>query len=194
MKQFLMIGAAALLTACAAPEQPDYWTATRTGHGTQPAPAAAPQGGTDYRTVALAEAGQHISVMRPGLHQTRTGAPWLVFHSSGYRNGGTPLTGRAAAEAALAYASSKWKSPYAVQTRAGDARTRFRIVTADGSSFAVLNKILLPLKHPATSDTEALKQLYGHAAQLSGCTVTGPALVRRASGSADGLAVPVACF
>ncbi|MEW2912429.1 hypothetical protein [Leisingera sp. JC11] len=193
MRQFLMIGAAALLAACTAPEKPDYWTATRTGYGPQPAAAAAASGGPDYRTAALAEAGQYTSVMRPGLHKTRTGAPWLVFHSSSYRNGGTPLTGRTAAQSALTYASSKWTSPYAAQTHAGGAKTRFRIVTADGSSFAVLNKIRLPLKHLAVSDKEALKQLYGHVAQLSGCTVTGPALTQRVNGTVERLAAPVAC-
>ncbi|MBY6067186.1 hypothetical protein KUW17_10575 [Leisingera aquaemixtae] len=193
MKQFLMIGAAALLAACAAPEQPDYWTATRTGHGAQPAAASTSAGGPDYRTAALAEAGQYTSVMRPGLHKTRTGAPWLVVHSSRYRSSGTPESAPAAARSAMAYMSSKWKAPYAAKARHGDANARFRIVTVDGRSFAVLNRIRLPLKHLFVSDGEALKQLYGHAAQLSGCTVTGPALIRRVDGTAEKLAAPVVC-
>lgn len=192
MKQFLMIGAAALLAACAAPEQPDYWSASRTSYGAQPV-AGVETGGPDYRTAALAEAGYYTSAMRPGLHKTRTGAPWLVFHSSRYQGGGQPQAGRAAAQSAMAYSSSKWKSPYAAQTRLGDARTRFRIVTVDGSSFAVLNKIRLPLKHLFVSNREQLEKLTEYAAQLAGCTVTGPALVRRVDGAAQKLAAPVVC-
>lgn len=193
MKRVLMIAAAALLAGCAAPQQPDYWTATRIGHAGAPAVAADTAGGPDYRTAALAEAGQFVSAMRPGLHKTRTGAPWLVFHSASYRSGGVPLSGRAAAQSAMSYASSKWKTPYAAQTHAGGAKTRFRIVTADGNSFAVLNRIRMPLKYLAVSDKDALKQLYGHVARLSGCTVTGPALTQRVNGTVEKLAAPVAC-
>lgn len=192
VKQFLMIGAAALLAACGAPEKPDYWSATRTGYGAQPV-AGAETGGPDYRTAALAEAGYYTSAMRPGLHKTRTGAPWLVYHSARYQGGGQPQAGRAAAQSAMAYSSSKWKSPYAAQTGLGDARTRFRIVTVDGSSFAVLNKIRLPLKHLFASDREQLEKLTEYAAQLAGCTVTGPALVQRVDGAAQKLAAPVVC-
>ncbi|WP_152618475.1 hypothetical protein [Leisingera sp. ANG-Vp] len=193
MKQFLMIGAAALLAACSAPEQTDYWSATRTGYGTQAAVQTAAPGTPDYRTAALAEAGVYTTAMRPGLHKTRTGAPWLVTHTARYQAGGAPSAGRAAAQTAMGYMSSKRKSPYAAQTHLGKSRARFRIVTVDGSSFAVLFKISLQLKYLVASDKEALKQLYTHVAELSGCQVTGPALIKRQDGVAVQLAAPVAC-
>ncbi|WP_156927437.1 hypothetical protein [Leisingera methylohalidivorans] len=199
MKQFLMIGAAALLAACAAPEKPDYWSATRAGHSSQAAGHAEAQtaaSSTDYRAAAEAELGGY-NAMRPGLHKTRTGAPWLVAHSAGFQAGGARLAPREAAGAALAYKASERRTPYAAKTHLGDARTRFRIVTVDGSSFAVLFAISLPKAGQQTGQqtgsSAPLQALTAYVAQISGCTVTGAPLAERDGGQLRRLAVPVRC-
>lgn len=189
MKQILTIAAAALLAACSAPQKPDYWTATRAGYGV--ADSSAADSGS-YRAGAEA-ALEGPAVMRPGLHQTRTGAPWLVAHSAGFQAGGARLSGSAAAQAAIAYKLGERKSPYAAQTGLGEARTRFRIVTIDGSSFAVLFAIRMPKAELRAAGSDALRDLTAYAAQISGCAVTGPALVQRDRGAVDRLAAPVHC-
>lgn len=195
VKQFLMIGAAALLAACSPLDEPDYWSATRTGHGVQSAvQAQAPaEEGTDYRAAALADAGYSGAAMRPGLHKTLTGAPWLVAHSAGFQAGGVRQTGQQAAGSALTYMASERKSPYAAKTHLGDAQTRFRIVTVDGSSFAVLFAINMPNKELRAKDSPALRNLTAHAARISGCSVTGAAVAQRDGGLVRRLAAPVRC-
>ncbi|WP_264210643.1 hypothetical protein [Leisingera thetidis] len=190
MKLAMILPAAALLAACAAPETPDYWAATRTGFGAQAGAHAA--GGTDYRASAAAELAP-AAAMRPGLHKTRTGAPWLVAHSAGFQAGGARLAGGGAAAAALAYKASERKSPYAAKTHLASAETRFRIVTVDGSSFAVLFAISMPKKELQARDSAALRALTAHAAQISGCAVTGAALAERDGGQVRRLAAPVRC-
>lgn len=192
VRQFLMIGAAAVLAACAAPEKPDYWSATRTGYGAQAAAQAAAAGGTDYRAAAEAELGP-LAAMRPGLHKTRTGAPWLVTHSASFQAGGARLDGSGAAKAAAGYMASERKTPYAAKTHLGGAETRFRIVTVDGSSFAVLFAISMPKKELRAQDSAALRELTAYVAQISGCAVTGAALAQRDGGLVRRLAAPVRC-
>ncbi|UWQ27722.1 hypothetical protein [Leisingera sp. M523] len=195
MKQFLMIGAAALLAACAGPEKPDYWSATRAGSGAQTGGQIRVQtgaSGTDYRAAAEAEMAPHAA-MRPGLHKTRTGAPWLVAHSAGFQAGGARLTASGAAGAAIAYKASERKSPYAAKTHLGDAQTRFRIVTVDGSSFAVLFAISMPNAGLQTGGSAALQELTAYVAQISGCAVTGAPLAERDGGQVRRLAAPVRC-
>lgn len=192
MKVAMILSAAGLLAACAAPEKPDYWSATRAGYGTQADAQAGAAGGSDYRAAALAEAGPYAA-MRPGLHKTRTGAPWLVAHSAQFQGGGERLAGRSAAGAAMAYKASERKSPYAAQTRSRDAQTRFRIVTVDGSSFAVLFAISMPKAELRADDSAALRELTSHVAQISGCAVTGAAMAERNGGLVRRLAAPVHC-
>lgn len=95
MKHILGVAMAALLAAplagCGAPQTPDYWNATRAGYGVETGAQPAAAGG-NYRTGAEAALGPHAA-MRPGLHQTRSGAPWLVAHSSGFQAKGSRLTG-----------------------------------------------------------------------------------------------------
>lgn len=194
MKHGLVLAAAAILAACSAPENPDYWSATRSGHGGQSSARDAAADGADYRAAALAEAGSVGSAMRPGLHKTRSGAPWLVAHSARFQAGGARQNGQAAAVMALEYLQREQSAPYAAQASQGEARTRFRIVTVDGSSFAVLFRIRLPRADLAAEDSAALRRLTAHAAEISGCRVTGPALSRRESGVIRRLAAPVICI
>ncbi|WP_323780831.1 hypothetical protein [Leisingera sp.] len=194
MKQILTIAAATLLAACSAPEKPDYWTATRAGYGGGNGGSAA--AGGSYRAGAEAALSPDAA-MRPGLHKTRTGAPWLVAHSAGFQAGGARLAPREAAGAALAYKASERRTPYAAKTHLGDARTRFRIVTVDGSSFAVLFAISLPKTGQQAGQqigsSAALHALTAYAAQISGCTVTGAPLAERDGGQVRRLAAPVRC-
>lgn len=187
-----MIGAAAVLAACAAPEKPDYWSATRTGYGAQPGAQTAADGGTDYRAAALAELAP-AEAMRPGLHKTRTGAPWLVTHSQRFQAGGERLNGPDAAGAALAYKADERKTPYAAKTHLGSAETRFRIVTVDGSSFAVLFAISMPKKELRAQNSAQLSELTAYVAQISGCTLAGAAMAERDGGLIRRLAAPVRC-
>ncbi len=195
MKQFLMIGAAALLAACGGAEKPDYWSATRAGssaHAGGQTGVQAGASGTDYRAAAEAELAPHAA-MRPGLHKTRTGAPWLVAHSARFQAGGARLAAREAAGAAIAYKASERKSPYAAKTHLGDAQTRFRIVTVDGSSFAVLFAISMPKAGLQVGGSAALQELTAYVAQISGCAVTGAPLAERDGGLVRQLAAPVRC-
>lgn len=189
MKQIALMAALTLAAGCGAPQAPDYWAATRAGYGVGGAAAAA-QG--DHRLAAEAALSPHAA-MRPGLHQTRSGAPWLVAHSADFQASGSRLTGGAAAQAALAYKASERKSPYAAKTHMGNNQTRFRIVTIDGSSFAVLFALDLPSQELRATDSAAVKALTNHVAQISGCAVTGAALTQRESGRIHRLAAPVYC-
>ncbi|MEY8801422.1 hypothetical protein AB9K35_13990 [Leisingera sp. XS_AS12] len=191
MKPFVSVAAAVVLTACAAPERPDYWTATRTGHGGNgSAPMTAPDLG--YRAGAEAALAPHVA-MRPGVHRTRSGAPWLVAHSAGFQAGGPRLNPAAAAQAALTYMERERSEPYAAQAELGNTRARFRIVTVDGSSFAVLFALNMPKADLRAPDSAALQALTAHAAQLSGCRVIGAPLVQQHKGPVRRLAAPVSC-
>jgi hypothetical protein len=194
MKQYLMIAAAAAVAACGAPKQPDYWTATRAGYGvdTGVQTAAGGQAGGNYRAGAEAALDGHAA-MRAGVHKTRTGAPWLVAHSEGFQARGERLDHAAAAQAALVYQESERNSPYAAKTHLGASKTRFRIVTVDGSSFAVLFALDMPKSELRTPDSAALTALSSHVAQISGCTVTGAALAQRERNEVRRLATPVHC-
>lgn len=189
MKPFLMIAAAAALAGCGAPQKPDYWTATRAGYGVETGAGA---GGSGYRAKAEA-ALDGRAAMRPGVHHTRTGAPWLVAHSAGFQARGERLASAAAAQAAIVYQEDERRGPYAAETSLGNAQTRFRIVTVDGSSFAVLFAINMPKAELRAPGSAALKELTAYAAQISGCAVTGPALLQRERGQVRRLAAPVHC-
>lgn len=188
MKQIAMMAALTFAAGCGAPQAPDYWAATRAGYGI--GGEAAAQG--DHRLAAETALSSHAA-MRPGLHQTRSGAPWLVAHSADFQAGGTRVMGAAAAQAALAYKASERKSPFAARTHLGSYQTRFRIVTIDGSSFAVLIALDLPSKELHAADSAAVQALTNHVAQISGCSVTGAALTQREGGKIRRLAVPVHC-
>ncbi|MBL4767547.1 MAG: hypothetical protein JKY94_07505 [Rhodobacteraceae bacterium] len=167
------------------------------GYGFGPVNMAVPSNSTTrtetltYGETYIRQSG-HLGQV-PGLHQTSTGVPWLVFESSSAANGGAPLRGSPAMRSAASYASSKWSPPYATRIKSDDGDALLRVVTVDGISFAVMKKIRPKNLMTAAFSNDAYYQIMDQGIGRSGCVRTGKTVARNGNGSIQSLAAPVSC-
>ncbi|KAE9631752.1 hypothetical protein [Parasedimentitalea maritima] len=129
----------------------------------------------------------------PGLYQTSTGVPWLVFESSNAAKGGAPLQGTPDMRSAISYASSKWTPPYAKRIKSDDGDALIRVVTVDGNSFAVMKSIRPKNLLNAMFSNDAYYKILDQGIRQSGCVTSGETIAQSSQGVIQSLTAPVNC-